>query len=171
MSDDTTFVAPLEMKQLIALLLVAGGPRDIETRSPAPLHEVIHAATKHGELHASDLALPEVRTRHWPDVGIVVEGVGTALHDLADDGILTAEDTPNRGVVLRVEQGRLHEAYLRLLMTMTPAAAAEAYRLGTSWRARCAIASKIASKAFASFAAISQSPPAKRRNGPLLRVC
>jgi hypothetical protein len=157
----------LSLKDLIALLLAADGPTELEARSLGPLHDTIVFAIKPGRFPRLQPLLPTVHLTLRPDIGYAVEGLGSALHDLAGERAIRLVDDPVRGLLLRADALGVRARYRRVLFGMPPAVAQDFYRLGASLRARSATTSKMWERPTWSSARRSTSLPMKRRCGPL----
>ena len=80
-----------------------------------------------------------------PDSGNTVNGVGPALHELANQGVLHAQVDSRAITVLRLEPLKLR-AYRKCLMALDPPVADAFYFGGMDWRARSTTAAKILDK-------------------------
>ncbi len=115
----------------VRVLIGAGGPLEWVADAPWPLHQVVV------ELHRSSAAehvLPaDLELAPRPGVGLHVDGIEAALHDLARSGELSLVD---EGVFScwRVTEDVV-PAYRQMLMGLPPEEAAALYLAGRRWAA------------------------------------
>ncbi len=150
-----------DLADLIALLIAAGGPTTLMERSPWPLHESLAALG--ADEHARELVAHgiDLDARPDADVGLEVAGVGVAIYELINQGILCLTGT---GLEARLELVvDRHRAYRKRLMTFDLARATTLQDVAQTWRARARTAENTWTSAFESRAAMSRRATPNRR--------
>jgi len=123
---------PTDLEELIALMLVAGGPPVIPARGNWPLHaalrEMSEAAARDGVRELAALVL----LRPSADVGVRADGADRALFRLVQRGVFVPEGT-GRDAALRVDDEAC-VPWRRTFMRLEGQAARQIQRAGTRWR-------------------------------------
>lgn len=123
---------PIDVEELVALMLVVGGPAVIPARGNWPLHaalrEMAEAAARDGDRGLAQL----VTLRASADVGVRADGADRALFRLVQRGLLVAEGR-GRSAALRVDEAG-GVAWRRAFMRLDPPVAHQIQRAATRWR-------------------------------------
>jgi hypothetical protein len=153
----------LALEDVIGILVLAG-PDRIEIRSAWTLHQVLRTLPGSDDRLAQ--IMPTLTLVPTPDIGYAVAGVGPALHDLHEMGVLRVEHDDSVGTVLTIRRDRLRP-YLKSMMSIDPGAANAIYLAGMAWRALALTAAKILVSDRASFGPIVSSPSPNRCQRPV----
>lgn len=149
------------MSFLLKTLLAAGGPREMLTARPWPMHQTL--VELQGIAHtAPSLVLPEIWISPDAGVGYRVAGADTALLELRSAGVVTVDGSgPQACYAAQDEQ--LVDARRRLLRL--PASDVELlYRTGSRWATLAARSSKNFSiPAMSAESTVTSEKPLKRR--------
>ena len=159
-------MANLDLPEILALMLIAGGPTTQPARVRWPLHlalRELHDQT--GRRGRRDLLKAPLAMRPSADVGIEVIGADSALSKLRQDGVLRPGGNGRAAVLTLDPAAAVH--LRRRLMTLPPEHAALLQRAGARWAALVATAAKNRATASASPGSTVSSAMPNRENLPL----
>lgn len=151
----------LELSEVLALILAAGGPASQPVRVRWPLHralrETYEASGRRGE---RDVLGVELEWRRSAEVGRELVGGDRALQKLVHDGVLRPVGELRQACFVLDPDAAV--ALRRKLMTLPAKQVDELQRAGTRWAALAATAAKNRSTASRSSAATVSSTTPKR---------